>query len=273
MRAGGQVEAAIAHVAQHVLDHAAAQLGRELPYVRFAMTVNGAAVDLSAYPIVAQPLPDGRACGWVAVASHAQRASRNHVVYTITPVDGAPPAVRPVRVDATVDLAPDVRILPGTILVGRTSVGPGSCIGPDCRLVDTYVGEGSTVSNTVATEAEIGDRVSVGPFAHLRPGTRLATDARVGAFVETKNADIAAGAKVPHLSYVGDAEVGEEANIGAGTITANYEGATKAKNVTKIGKGANTGSNSVLVAPVEVGDDAYVAAGAVVRRDVPYLVK
>ncbi|HLF99826.1 MAG TPA: bifunctional UDP-N-acetylglucosamine diphosphorylase/glucosamine-1-phosphate N-acetyltransferase GlmU [Acidimicrobiia bacterium] len=172
-------------------------------------------------------------------------------------------------VDASVDLAPEVRILPGTVLEGRTSVGPGSVVGPDTRLVDTYVGENATVTFTVATEAEIGDGATVGPWAHLRPGTRLGPDVKVGAFVETKNAEVGEGAKLPHLSYVGDAEVGEGANIGAGTIVANYEGATKRKNQTTIGKGANTGSNSVLVAPVELGEGSYVAAGAVVTRDVP----
>ena len=172
-------------------------------------------------------------------------------------------------VDASVDLAPDVRILPGTVLEGRTSVGAGSVIGPDTRLVDTYVGEDTSVTFTVATEAEIGDRSTVGPWAHLRPGTRLGTGVKVGAFVETKNADVAEGAKLPHLSYVGDADVGEGANVAAGTIVANYEGASGRKSHTTIGKGANTGSNSVLVAPVELGEGAYVAAGAVVTRNVP----
>ncbi len=172
-------------------------------------------------------------------------------------------------VDATVDLAPDVRLLPGTMLEGRTTIGPGAVVGPDTRLVDCFVGEDASVTFTMATEAEIGDGCTVGPWTHLRPGTRLGPGAKVGAFVETKNAEIGEGAKLPHLSYVGDAEVGDGANVGAGTITANYEGATKRKSHTKIGKGANTGSNSVLVAPVELGDGAYVAAGAVVTRDVP----
>ncbi|MBI2170051.1 MAG: bifunctional UDP-N-acetylglucosamine diphosphorylase/glucosamine-1-phosphate N-acetyltransferase GlmU [Actinobacteria bacterium] len=172
-------------------------------------------------------------------------------------------------IDATVELAPDVRILPGTILEGRTVVGAGSTIGPDTRLADTVVGEGVTVSSSVAAEAEIGDGSTVGPFAHLRPGTRLGTGVKVGAFVETKNADVGDGAKLPHLSYVGDAEVGPGANIGAGTIVANFEGATRQKNATRIGKDANTGSNSVLVAPVELGEGSYVAAGAVVTQNVP----
>ncbi len=169
--------------------------------------------------------------------------------------------------DATVALEPDVRLLPGTILEGRTVVGSGAVIGPDTRLVDTHVGVDAVIQNTVAREAEIGDRATVGPYVSLRPGTRVAADAHVGTFVETKNADIGEGAKVPHLSYVGDAEIGAGANIGAGTITANYDGRTKHR--TTVGRDARIASNTVLVAPVEVGDGAYTGAGAVVNRDVP----
>jgi bifunctional UDP-N-acetylglucosamine pyrophosphorylase / glucosamine-1-phosphate N-acetyltransferase len=170
-------------------------------------------------------------------------------------------------VDATVELEPDVQLLPGTILQGRTVIAAGSVIGPDTHLVDTIVGERVVVRNSVANESEIGDDATVGPFARLRPGTRLGPDVHIGNFVETKNADIGAGAKANHLAYLGDVEVGPGANIGAGTITANYDG--REKHRTRIGKGARIGSNNVLVAPVEVGDDAYTAAGAVVTRDVP----
>ena len=170
-------------------------------------------------------------------------------------------------VDASVELEPDARLLPGTILEGRTVVGAGAVIGPDSHLVDTIVGERAVVRQTVARETEIGDDVTCGPFAHLRPGSHIGARAHIGNFVETKNAEIGAGAKVPHLSYVGDAEIGEGANIGAGTITANYDG--KEKHRTKVGKGARIGSNTVLVAPVEVGDGAYTGAGSVVNRDVP----
>jgi len=146
-------------------------------------------------------------------------------------------------------------------------VARGAVVGPNARLVDTVVGEEAVVEASVARDTEIGPGVRVGPFAHLRAGTRLARDAKVGSFVETKNADVGEGAKIPHLAYVGDAEVGAGANIGAGTITANYDG--RRKHRTRIGAGAHTGSNSVLVAPVELGDGAYTAAGAVVTRDVP----
>ena len=170
-------------------------------------------------------------------------------------------------VDATVELEPDVHLLPGTMLQGRTVVGARSVIGPDAQLTDTIVGEGAVVRQTVAHEVEIGDDATVGPFVLLRPGTRLAAGAHVGTFVEIKNSDIGEGAKVPHLAYIGDAEIGDGANIGAGTITANYDG--REKHRTKVGKGARISSNTVLVAPVEVGDEAYTGAGAVVNRDVP----
>lgn len=170
-------------------------------------------------------------------------------------------------VDAAVELEPEVVILPGTSLEGRTVVGAGSVVGPNCQLVDTIVGEHVTMSWTVARETEIADHAAIGPFVSLRPGTRVGYGAHVGTFVETKNADIGDGAKVPHLAYIGDAEIGPDANVGAGTITANYDG--RHKHRTKIGRGVRLGSNTVLVAPVEVGDGAYTGAGAVVSRDVP----
>ena len=170
-------------------------------------------------------------------------------------------------VDATVGLGREVELLPGVMLEGATTVGAGSVIGPDTRLIDTTVGQGATVTCTVAREAEIGDGVTVGPYTHLRPGTRLGEAAKAGSFVEIKSSVIAAGAKVPHLAYVGDAEVGEGANIGAGTITANYDG--RDKHHTRVGARAHIGSNTVLVAPVEVGEGAYTGAGAVVTGDVP----
>lgn len=171
-----------------------------------------------------------------------------------------------VYVDASVELSPDVRILPGTILGGRTVVGSGSVIGPDVHLQDTVVGSGCTVANSVAKEAEIGDGCSVGPFAYLRPGTRLAAGAKAGTFVEIKNSDVGEGAKIPHLSYVGDADVGAGSNLGASTITANYDGVRKHR--TKIGRDVHTGVHTSLRAPVELGDGAETGAGSVVTHDV-----
>jgi bifunctional UDP-N-acetylglucosamine pyrophosphorylase/glucosamine-1-phosphate N-acetyltransferase len=172
-----------------------------------------------------------------------------------------------VYIDASVELENDVRLLPGTILEGRTTIGAGSVVGPDSHLVDVVVGESSRVANTVAREVEIGDGCDVGPFAYLRPGTRLANGAKAGTFVEIKNSEIGEGTKVPHLSYVGDADVGPGANLGASTITANYDGVQKHR--TKLGAGVHTAIHTSLVAPVEMGEGAETGAGSVVTRDVP----
>jgi bifunctional UDP-N-acetylglucosamine pyrophosphorylase/glucosamine-1-phosphate N-acetyltransferase len=170
-------------------------------------------------------------------------------------------------IDADVQLAPDVTILPGTQLLGATIVAEDAVIGPDTTLKDCEVGQGARVVRTHGELAVIGDRANVGPFAYLRPGTRLGIQGKIGTFVETKNAQIGDGAKVPHLSYVGDAEIGEGANIGAGTIFANYDGV--AKHHTVVGRHAKTGSNNTFVAPVTIGDGAGTAGGTTVRRDVP----
>lgn len=170
-------------------------------------------------------------------------------------------------IELGVTLAPDVEILPGVQLRGSTAIASGATIGPDTTLVDTQVASGATVFRTHAESAVIGPNASVGPFTYLRPGAVIGEDAKAGGFVEIKNSVLRAGAKVPHLSYIGDAEVGEGANVGAGAITANYDGVAKHKTV--IGAHAKTGSHTVFVAPVVVGDGAYTAAGAVVRRDVP----
>jgi bifunctional UDP-N-acetylglucosamine pyrophosphorylase/glucosamine-1-phosphate N-acetyltransferase len=169
-------------------------------------------------------------------------------------------------VDATVEIEPDVRLLPGTILEGRTVVGSGSAVGPDCHLTDVVVGERVRMSNTVARECEIGDDCDVGPYAYVRPGTRLGNGVKVGTYVEVKNSDIGDGTKVPHLSYIGDADVGSGANLGASTITANYDGEHKHR--TTIGDGVHTGVHTSLVAPVDLGKDADTGAGAVVTHDV-----
>jgi bifunctional UDP-N-acetylglucosamine pyrophosphorylase/glucosamine-1-phosphate N-acetyltransferase len=170
-------------------------------------------------------------------------------------------------IDADVVLAADVTILPGTQLLGATVVLEDAVIGPDTTLKDCEIGVGARVIRAHGELAVVRDGATVGPYSYLRPGTILGRDGKIGAFVETKNADIGDGAKVPHLSYVGDAEIGEGTNIGAGTIFANYDGV--AKHHTKVGKHARTGSNNTFVAPVEIGDGAATAGGTVVRRDVP----
>ncbi|MFO8076050.1 MAG: bifunctional UDP-N-acetylglucosamine diphosphorylase/glucosamine-1-phosphate N-acetyltransferase GlmU [Egibacteraceae bacterium] len=170
-------------------------------------------------------------------------------------------------VDAEVDVGVDAVLRPGTHLEGATRVGAGSDIGPATRLVDSTVGDGATVAQSVVIGAEIGDGATVGPFSYVRAGTRLAARGKIGAFVETKNAEIGEGAKVPHLSYVGDAEIGAGANIGAATVTVNYDGFAKHRTV--IGPGARIGSDTMLVAPVTVGAEGYTGAGSVITDDVP----
>jgi len=169
-------------------------------------------------------------------------------------------------VQASVDLGPDVTLLPGTSLEGATSVASGAVIGPDTTLVDVEVGQDATVVRTHGSLSVIGAGASVGPFAYLRPGTRLGAGGKIGTFVEAKNAQIGAGAKVPHLSYVGDAEIADGANIGAGVIFANYDGVHKS--TTTVGAASFVGSNSVLTAPVAIADGAYVAAGSTITSDV-----
>lgn len=170
-------------------------------------------------------------------------------------------------IDVDVDLAPDVTLAPQTALRGPTSVAAGATIGPGTTLTACEVGEGATVLHAWAELAVIESGASVGPFTYLRPGSRIGEGARAGAFVEMKNATIGADAKVPHLSYVGDAEVGEGSNIGAATIFVNYDGQSKHRTV--IGRHARIGSDTMLVAPVTVGDGAYTAAGSVITEDVP----
>jgi bifunctional UDP-N-acetylglucosamine pyrophosphorylase/glucosamine-1-phosphate N-acetyltransferase len=170
-------------------------------------------------------------------------------------------------IEADVVLEPDVTILPGTQLLGATVVHEDAVVGPDTTLKDCEIGAGARVVRTHAELAVVGGGANVGPFAYLRPGSELGAGGKVGTFVEIKNARIGQGTKVPHLSYVGDAEIGERSNIGAGTIFANHDGVAKHRTV--VGSHARTGANNTFVAPVRIGDGAGTAGGTVVRRDVP----
>ncbi|WP_330458288.1 bifunctional UDP-N-acetylglucosamine diphosphorylase/glucosamine-1-phosphate N-acetyltransferase GlmU [Streptomyces sp. NBC_00820] len=170
-------------------------------------------------------------------------------------------------VDVTVTFEQDVVVHPGTQLSGSTQLGRGAEVGPNSRLHDTRVGAGARVDNTVAEGSRIGAEASVGPFAYLRPGTRLGVKAKIGTYVETKNASIGEGTKVPHLSYVGDATIGDHTNIGAASVFVNYDG--ESKHHTTVGSHCKTGSDNMFVAPVTVGDGAYTAAGSVITKDVP----
>ncbi|MCX4747116.1 bifunctional UDP-N-acetylglucosamine diphosphorylase/glucosamine-1-phosphate N-acetyltransferase GlmU [Kitasatospora sp. NBC_01287] len=170
-------------------------------------------------------------------------------------------------IDVEVGFEPDAVVLPGTQLHGATHLGEGSRVGPNCTLTDAVVGAGATVSNAVVEQAEIGAGASVGPFAYLRGGVVLGAKGKVGTFVEVKKSSIGAGAKVPHLSYMGDATIGEGANVGAACVTANWDGVNK--NPTVIGAHARVGTDNMLIAPVTVGDGAYTGAGSVISKDVP----
>ena len=170
-------------------------------------------------------------------------------------------------IDSTVTLAEDVTVLPGTQLHGTTSIARDAVVGPDTTLANVQVGEGASVVRTHGSDAVLGAGATVGPFAYLRPGTVLGAKGKIGTFVETKNAEIGAGSKVPHLSYVGDATIGEQSNIGAASVFVNYDGVNK--HHTTIGSHVRMGSDNMYVAPVTVGDGAYSGAGTVIRKDVP----
>ena len=201
--------------------------------------------------------------GLAEVRAIAQRRIHDgHLEAGVTIVDPAATVI-----DIGVTIEPDATIHPFSSLHGTTSVGTGSSIGPHSTLHDTAVGAGSTVLHAFTKEAEIGDRVSVGPFAYLRPGTILRAGSKAGTFVEIKNSDVGEGTKVPHLSYIGDADIGEGTNLGAATITANYDGYVKHR--TTIGAREKTSVDTTLIAPVTVGDDAFTAAGSVITKDVP----
>lgn len=170
-------------------------------------------------------------------------------------------------VDVDVTIGRDSVIHPGTQLLGATRIGGRCQVGPDTTLTDVTVGDDAAVVRTHGGQSVIGDGAAVGPFAYLRPGTVLGAEGKLGAFVETKNSTIGAATKVPHLTYVGDADIGEHSNIGASSVFVNYDGETKSR--TTIGSHVRTGSDTMFVAPVTVGDGAYTGAGTVIREDVP----
>ncbi|WP_309065756.1 bifunctional UDP-N-acetylglucosamine diphosphorylase/glucosamine-1-phosphate N-acetyltransferase GlmU [Microbacterium sp.] len=224
----------------------------------------------AAEPVAAQLAPD--VASTFGVNDRAQLAEAGRVLNQrivrrwqregVTVVD---PATTWIDDDAV--LAPDVTILPNTHILRATVIASGATVGPDTSLVDCEIGEDAVVRRTDAQLAVIGAGATVGPFSFLRPGTVLGAGGKIGAYVETKNAQIGEGSKVPHLSYVGDATIGRGVNLGAGTITANYDDVNKHR--TEIGDEVHTGSHTVLVAPVRLGAGAKTGAGAVVRKDVP----
>jgi bifunctional UDP-N-acetylglucosamine pyrophosphorylase / glucosamine-1-phosphate N-acetyltransferase len=195
-------------------------------------------------------------------AEARHRLLEAHMLAGVTVVDPAS-----TWIDAGVEIAQDARIEPATSLLGATKVGAHSVVGPLTTAIDTEIGTEASVLRSHVEGSRVGDGATVGPFAYLRPGTVMEAGSKAGASVEIKNSHIGKGAKVPHLSYVGDADVGPGSNLGAGTITANYDGFNK--NRTTIGRDVRIGVDTMLIAPVEVGDSAYTGAGAVIKDDVP----
>jgi len=170
-------------------------------------------------------------------------------------------------IEADVEIEPDAVIEPGTTLRGQTRIGRASIVGPNTTLIDSTIGAEVTAPHSYVVQSEVADGCSIGPFAYLRPGTVLAEGAKAGTFVELKNTRVGRGTKVPHLSYLGDADVGDETNVGAATITANYDGFRKHR--TKIGNRVHTSVDTTLVAPVSIGDGAYTGANSAITEDVP----
>lgn len=191
-----------------------------------------------------------------------QRITRHWMAEGVTIVDPAT-----TWIDTAVSIGRDTIIHPGTQILGASTVGEGVTVGPDTTLRNVEVGVGASVVRTDASDVVIGPKASIGPFTYLRPGTQLHEGAKAGAFVELKNTTVGDGAKVPHLSYMGDADIGAGANVGAGTITANYDGQNKHRTV--VGESVRIGCDNVLIAPVSVGAGAYTGAGSILREDVP----
>ena len=198
----------------------------------------------------------------MVAAEARRRICERHMLDGVTIVDPGS-----VWIDAEVQIGADATIEPATALRGTTVVDAGAVVGPHSTVIDSRIGAGAHIVHSHLVGAEVGDETNVGPFSYLRPGAVLGTGAKAGTFVEIKNSRVGERAKVPHLAYVGDAEIGAGANVGAGAITANYDG--RNKNRTKIGEAARISVNTSIVAPVTIGDGAYTGAGAVIREDVP----
>ena len=200
----------------------------------------------------------------LAQASRAmqERINLTHMAAGVTMLDPTQVWIGP-----DVTIGRDTEILPGTMLWGDTHIGENCVVGPQTRLTDTRVGSGCVVDETVAVQAVIDNDVECGPRAYLRPGAHLCDGSKAGTHVEIKKSTVGKGSKVPHLSYIGDCTIGEGVNIGAGTITCNYDG--KNKNATTIGDGSFIGSDTMLVAPVNIGSRCTVGAGSTITRDVP----
>jgi bifunctional UDP-N-acetylglucosamine pyrophosphorylase/glucosamine-1-phosphate N-acetyltransferase len=234
-----------------------------LPDVFPAMRASGLAVAAHLTPDLAVTMGINNRVQLAEVEAEARRRLLEaHMLAGVTIVDPAS-----TWIDAGVEIGHDARIEPATSLLGATKVGPASVVGPMTTALDTEIGADAVVLRSHVEGSRIGDGATVGPFAYLRPGTVMEAGSKAGASVEIKNSHIGKGAKVPHLSYVGDADVGAGSNLGAGTITANYDGFTK--NRTTIGRDVRIGVDTMLIAPVEVGDSAYTGAGAVIKDDVP----
>jgi bifunctional UDP-N-acetylglucosamine pyrophosphorylase/glucosamine-1-phosphate N-acetyltransferase len=197
----------------------------------------------------------------------AERVAQERILAELARAGVTFHAPQTIRVEAGVEIGADTVIGAGCTLLGATRIGDAAEVGPHTTVIDSSIGDGARVLHSYLVEAEVHADASVGPFAYLRPGTIVREGAKIGTFVEVKNSDIGKGAKVPHLSYVGDAEVGEDANLGASTITANYDG--KRKHRTKVGKRAKISVHTTLVAPVDVGDGAYTGAGSAITEDIP----
>ncbi|MCB1246956.1 MAG: bifunctional UDP-N-acetylglucosamine diphosphorylase/glucosamine-1-phosphate N-acetyltransferase GlmU, partial [Acidimicrobiia bacterium] len=190
------------------------------------------------------------------------RINEAHMVAGVSIVDPAR-----TYIDASVSVAPGAVVLPDTHLLGATTVDTGARVGPGVHAVDSSIGSGSVVRYSVLDGAVVGPSVSVGPYAYLRPGATLGEGSKAGTFVEIKGSVVGRNSKVPHLSYIGDADIGEDTNIGAATVTANYDGFRKHR--TRIGDRVKIGVDTMLVAPVTVGDDAFTGAGSVITTNVP----